>query len=407
MTTPGSSPLFRTALRGVRIVALVALLIQLIVPVLAFSTTAVAQDTPPDADTTAPVVTVAENIHVTADPATGAAVVGFNVTAEDDVDGPVGVTCDWASGSSFPVGATTVTCVATDTAGNQGTGTFEVTVDPAPDTTAPALNNVPADIEVTAEDDSGATVTYDLPTASDDIDGAVAVDCAPASGSWFGIGSTTVTCSAGDSSGNRAEADFTVTVDPLPPVPTPTETPEPTETPTPTPTDTPTEEPTSTPTPSPTTPPTILSDKDDYAPGEAVTLTGANWQPGETVHIFVNDDEGQTWRRDVDVVADANGAITDSFNLPDWFVATYTVQGDRGAVWGRDDHVHRLDLVRQHRHQYQLGHRNEHHALAAGDRRGRGRAGRADHVHRRVGLNHGSERDGPSSAAPTTGPSIR
>ncbi len=71
--------------------------------------------------------------------------------------------------------------------------------------------------------------------------------------------------------------------------------------------------------------PTIQSDKADYAPGELVTLTGGNWQPGESVHINVNDDEGQTWSRNVDVTADASGNISDSFNLPDWFVATYSV----------------------------------------------------------------------------------
>src|SRR3712207_3768325 len=31
--------------------------------------------------------------------------------------------------------------------------------------------------------------------------------------------------------------------------------------------------------------PTIQSDKPDYAPGELVTLTGSNWQPGESVNI--------------------------------------------------------------------------------------------------------------------------
>ena len=72
-------------------------------------------------------------------------------------------------------------------------------------------------------------------------------------------------------------------------------------------------------------PPQVWSDKADYAPGELVTLSGANWAPGESVHIRVNDDAGQTWSRDVDVVADENGAITDQFNLPSWFVAVYTV----------------------------------------------------------------------------------
>jgi hypothetical protein len=72
-------------------------------------------------------------------------------------------------------------------------------------------------------------------------------------------------------------------------------------------------------------PPSVWSDKADYAPGELVTLSGANWGPGEAVHIRVNDDAGETWRRDVDVTADESGAISDQFNLPDWFVAQYTV----------------------------------------------------------------------------------
>src|SRR5215210_8076447 len=71
--------------------------------------------------------------------------------------------------------------------------------------------------------------------------------------------------------------------------------------------------------------PTIQSDKADYAPGETVTLTGSNWQPGESVHINVNDTYGASWARNVDVTANANGEITDSFNLPDWFVSDYDV----------------------------------------------------------------------------------
>src|SRR5918999_4278496 len=80
--------------------------------------------------------------------------------------------------------------------------------------------------------------------------------------------------------------------------------------------------------------PTIQSDKADYAPGETVTLTGSNWQPGEPVHINVNDDEGQTWSRNVDVTADDSGQIQDQFQLPDWFVAVYnvTATGESGSV---------------------------------------------------------------------------
>ena len=78
-------------------------------------------------------------------------------------------------------------------------------------------------------------------------------------------------------------------------------------------------------TPPPSGPPTISSDRNDYAPGSHVTLTGTNWEPGETVNIDVNDDAGQTWRRTVGVVANDRGEIVDQFNLPDWFVATYRV----------------------------------------------------------------------------------
>src|SRR5215211_1070043 len=79
--------------------------------------------------------------------------------------------------------------------------------------------------------------------------------------------------------------------------------------------------------PSGTTPlsPTISSDEADYRPGATVTLTGSNWQPGEAVHINVNDDQGQTWSRDSDVTADASGNITDQFQLPSTFVAVYKV----------------------------------------------------------------------------------
>jgi YDG domain/MBG domain (YGX type) len=90
-----------------------------------------------------------------------------------------------------------------------------------------------------------------------------------------------------------------------------------------------------TPVPGSTLPaPTIQSDKEDYAPGDLVTLTGSGWQPGESVNIVVNDDAGQTWNRNVNVVADASGNITDQFNLPDWFVAAYSVKatGASGAV---------------------------------------------------------------------------
>jgi hypothetical protein len=72
-----------------------------------------------------------------------------------------------------------------------------------------------------------------------------------------------------------------------------------------------------------TGPPTISSDQADYAPGSTVTLSGSSWQPGEDVHISVNDNVGQTWSYSGDVTADSAGEFTRSFQLPQSFVASY------------------------------------------------------------------------------------
>lgn len=66
----------------------------------------------------------------------------YTATATDPQDGALPVTCTPPSGSLFPVGTTTVTCSATDSAGNTGADTarFEVmepVVPPAPPTPPP------------------------------------------------------------------------------------------------------------------------------------------------------------------------------------------------------------------------------------------------------------------------------
>ena len=73
------------------------------------------------------------------------------------------------------------------------------------------------------------------------------------------------------------------------------------------------------------TAPWIASDRDDYAPGSLVTLTGGNWEPGESVHVLVNDDQGQSWSLSELTEADDSGTIRYQFVLPDWFVALYSV----------------------------------------------------------------------------------
>src|SRR6266702_3550721 len=79
--------------------------------------------------------------------------------------------------------------------------------------------------------------------------------------------------------------------------------------------------------------PVISTDLADYPPGATVTLSGDGWQAGEAVAVFVNDSAGQTWNWSDNVTADASGTFTDSFQLPNWFVATYTATAT-GALSG-------------------------------------------------------------------------
>jgi endonuclease/exonuclease/phosphatase family metal-dependent hydrolase len=84
-----------------------------------------------------------------------------------------------------------------------------------PRDTTPPVVTVPANQQVTAQGPFGTLVTY-AASATDDIDGSVAVTCAPASGSLFPYGATLVSCTAADAVGNLGSATFTVTVaDPL------------------------------------------------------------------------------------------------------------------------------------------------------------------------------------------------
>ena len=102
-----------------------------------------------------PVITVPANATVEATSATGA-IFTYSATASDLVDGSVAVSCTPASGATFPLGATTVSCTATDTRGNSGAASFTVTV---ADTTGPVVT-VPANATVEATSATGAIFTY-------------------------------------------------------------------------------------------------------------------------------------------------------------------------------------------------------------------------------------------------------
>jgi hypothetical protein len=157
-------------------------------------------------DHVAPVVSVPGTMTAEAVGPAGAPVT-FAASATDNLDPSVGVTCAPASKSTFPLGATTVTCQATDAHGNAGTASFIVTV---VDTTAPAVS-VPPNQTLQANGAAGAAFPFTA-TAADVVDGAIAPVCSPPSGFVFPVGTTPVTCTASDSHGNARHASFTVTV---------------------------------------------------------------------------------------------------------------------------------------------------------------------------------------------------
>ena len=161
-------------------------------------------------DTTGPVITVPSGVSADATSPAGATVT-FDATATDAVDGVRPVNCAPPSGSTFAPGATTVTCTSADSRNNQSSAPFTVTVNV---TNAPPVVVVPPDQVVEANGPSGSTVTYTPPpTASDTVDGPLAVTCVPASGSLFPLGTTPVMCtSAADSFGASTEASFNVSV---------------------------------------------------------------------------------------------------------------------------------------------------------------------------------------------------
>jgi hypothetical protein len=160
-------------------------------------------------DATGPALACPANVVVPAAAGACAASVGYTLpSASDACSGLAGVSCSPASGSTFPVGVTTVTCTALDTANNASVCSFTVTV---VDQEAPTVT-CPGALTAAATSSSGAIVNFATPAGTDNCGGTVVVACAPASGTAFPVGVTTVTCTATDASNNTASCSFAVTV---------------------------------------------------------------------------------------------------------------------------------------------------------------------------------------------------
>ena len=188
-------------------------------------------------DDSAPTVsTCPQDIEVDNDMDECGAVVEYDTpTFEDNCDGTglMGTLVEGlTSGSTFPVGETTVTYAYTDAAGNGPIEcSFTVTVNDTqnPEITCPDNVEVGIDGTVTAGTATvvstgpcGVTLSYEAPIGTDNCDGAITSleGGLGSAANYYEYGGThTETWLVTDASGNTAECSFTITVaDPLPPV---------------------------------------------------------------------------------------------------------------------------------------------------------------------------------------------
>jgi subtilisin-like proprotein convertase family protein len=159
-------------------------------------------------------ITCPANITVSNTPNQCGAVVNYPAPTTTGKCGTV--SCTPPSGTFFPVGNNPVNCTVSDGGGSRPNGdggpptcNFLITVN---DTQPPTIT-CPASISTVAGPScpasTGIVITYPPATASDNCPN-VTVSCVPPSGSPFPPGTTTVTCTATDTSGNTATCSFSV-----------------------------------------------------------------------------------------------------------------------------------------------------------------------------------------------------
>lgn len=165
-------------------------------------------------DNTPPAITAPPAVHASTGPgATSCAAVISDATlgtptVSDNCPGVTVTRAGVPAGNSFPVGTTTITYTARDTAGNTATATQVVRVI---DNTPPTLA-CPNPITVEATSAVGAVVVFPSPAVSDNCPGPITTASVPASGSMLPIGTTNVIVTATDAAGNKATCAFPVTV---------------------------------------------------------------------------------------------------------------------------------------------------------------------------------------------------
>lgn len=165
-------------------------------------------------DTRPPVIHCPADILAECTSPAGAKVT-FTVSAEDACDERVDISCQPPSGSTFPIGETTVVCTATDDSGNSSQCSFKVTV---ADTTPPQITCPTDAIQIECTGDNSAPANYPAPVVFDLCDSSPDVVCDPPVGAILPLGTHLVTCMATDHAGNKSSCSFEIKiVDTTPP----------------------------------------------------------------------------------------------------------------------------------------------------------------------------------------------
>jgi hypothetical protein len=191
-------------------------------------------------DTQLPVITCPGDISVSTDSGKPTATVNFNLEATDNCPG-VQAGSTPASGSAFPIGTNIVSCIATDSSGNQATCSFRVIVR---DTQPPSVISLTASpsvlwppdhemilvtITVNGTDNSGSFTSKIVKVTSSDPTNTTGDG--NTGGDWFvtgpltlylraeraqaGVGRVyTITVQSTDASGNVISSQLTVAVPP-------------------------------------------------------------------------------------------------------------------------------------------------------------------------------------------------
>jgi uncharacterized repeat protein (TIGR01451 family) len=154
------------------------------------------------------VLTCSSNLTITASTPNGTNVY-FTTSAYGGCSSPLNLSSSPPSGSTFPIGTTTVTTTASDSCGDSTNCSFTITVNKQ--TYPPIVLTCSSNLTITASTPNGTNV-YFTTSAYGGCSSPLNLSSSPPSGSTFPIGTTTVTTTASDSCGDSTNCSFTITV---------------------------------------------------------------------------------------------------------------------------------------------------------------------------------------------------